>query len=163
MNKIRSQTQPETTGKAVQYHTETLSFQTNEGPEFIEITDLVQEVVDNADVQEGKVFVFSKHTTAGIVIQENEPLLLEDFESFLEEIAPEDATYRHNNFEIRTVNMNPDECENGHSHCRHLTIGPSEHLPVSEGEVVTGEWQEIFLLELDRPRDREVVVQVNGV
>ncbi len=163
MSNISNQARPARTKGAVGFHTESLSFHTNEGPEFINITDLVQEVVTNSGYREGRVLVFSRHTTAGIVIQEEEPLLLEDFEEFLEDLAPEEGGYRHNNFEIRTVNMHPDEQENGHSHCRHLTIGPSEQLPVSEGRLMTGTWQEIFLVELDHAREREVVVQVMGV
>lgn len=145
------------------FYSDTLQYRTGEGPEFNKITSDVQEVVKDSGIKEGRVFVYSKHTTAAIVIQENEPLLLEDFETFLKKLAPENAPYRHNDFEVRTVNMHEDECENGHSHCRHLTMGPSELLPVVEGEIVTGEWQEIFLVELDHPRDREVLVQVNGV
>ncbi len=160
---LRSQAQP-TTGKGdIQYHSELLEFETEESPAFIKISPEIKQIVERSGIREGQVFVFSKHTTAGIVIQENEPLLLEDFESFLEELAGENDEYKHNNFDLRTVNLQEDECKNGHSHCRHLTVGPSETLPVVDGELVTGEWQEIFLLELDGPREREVLAQVSGV
>ncbi len=160
---VRSQAQPNTGKGSLRYHTETLEFETEESPAFIKITSEVQQITRRSGIHEGQVFVFSKHTTAGIVIQEDEPLLLEDFEQFFENLAGKDESYRHNNFELRTVNMQDDECKNGHSHCRHLTVGPSETLPVADGELVLGTWQELFLLELDGPRDREVLTQVSGV
>lgn len=160
---LRSQSSPTSTRGNIQYHTHTIDLETEESPAFIKLTSRIQDILQETEIQEGQMFVFSKHTTAGITIQEDEPLLLDDFESFLEDLAPEDGEYHHNNFEIRTVNMREDESENGHSHCRHLTIGPSETLPVNDGELVTGRWQDIFLIELDGPRQREVFVQVSGI
>ena len=115
-----------------------------------------------AGVSHGFVVVFSRHTTAAIKINENEPLLLQDMEQFLERISPRNGNYRHNDFEIRTVNMNEDECPNGHAHCQHLLLGTSETIPIVEGMMQFGQWQSIFLIELDHPRTREVVVQVLG-
>ncbi len=159
---LRSQPNPAHTQGNIQYHSKTLDLETEESPAFIKITSPVKEVIRQSGINNGQVFVFSKHTTAGITIQEDEPLLLDDFESFLEDLAPEDGGYRHNDFEIRTVNLQEEESENGHSHCRHLTIGPSETLPIHDGQMVTGEWQDIFLLELDGPREREIFVQTSG-
>lgn len=58
--------------------------------------------------------------------------------------------------------MEEEECPNGHAHCQHLLLSTSETIPVLEGRFVLGVWQRIFLVELDRPRSREVVVQVLG-
>jgi secondary thiamine-phosphate synthase enzyme len=131
-------------------------------PEFIDITDDVLAAVETSGVREGAVTVFSRHTTAAIKINENEPLLLEDMARFLERTAPREADYRHNDFVIRTVNMTEDECPNGHSHCQHLLLSASETIPICEGSALLGRWQRIFLIELDRPRLREVVIQVHG-
>jgi len=131
-------------------------------PEFIDITDEVLRAVEDSSVQEGMVTVFSRHTTAAIVINENEPLLLRDMSRFLETTAPRDADYRHNDFVIRTANMTEDECPNGHSHCQHLFLGASETVPIAEGRPMFGRWQRVFMIELDRPRDREIVIQVQG-
>ena len=57
----------------------------------------------------------------------------------------------------------PNEPENGHAHCRHLLLGASETVPVVDGRLHLGTWQRVFLVELDGPRRREVVVQVMGV
>jgi secondary thiamine-phosphate synthase enzyme len=81
---------------------------------------------------------------------------------FLERIAPREGDYKHNDFVIRTANMTEDECPNGHAHCQHLLLGTSETIPIAEGELLLGQWQRIFLIELDRPREREVIVQVQG-
>jgi len=130
--------------------------------EFIDITDDVQEIVTRAGVSEGMVLVYSRHTTAAIKINENEPLLLGDMARFLRRMAPKDGDYKHNDFVVRTENMTAEECPNGHSHCQNLLLGASETIPIGEGELLLGRWQRIFLIELDRRRAREVVVQIQG-
>ena len=139
-----------------------LQLESERAPEFIDITQQVQDCVAEAGVTHGFVVVYSKHTTAAIKINENEPLLLQDMERFLERISPRNGNYKHNDFAIRTVNMNEDECPNGHAHCQHLLLGTSETIPIVEGLMQFGQWQSIFLIELDHPRTREVVVQVLG-
>lgn len=131
-------------------------------PEFIDITDEIERVLLESEIREGSVCVFSKHTTAAIKINENEPLLLRDMSRFLAAAAPKEAEYRHNDFVIRTANMTEDECPNGHSHCQHLLLGTSETIPVCDGQLMLGRWQRVFLIELDRPRQREVVIQIQG-
>ena len=139
-----------------------LSVKTKEAPEFIDITDWVSNCVAESQVNNGFAVVFSKHTTAAVKINENEPLLLEDMASFLEGVAPRHADYRHNDFEIRTVNMTPDESPNGHAHLQHLLLGTSEMVPIINGEMQFGTYQSIFFIELDHPRNRQVMVQVVG-
>jgi secondary thiamine-phosphate synthase enzyme len=60
------------------------------------------------------------------------------------------------------VHMHEDECPNGHAHCQHLTLGSSEMIPIIKGELAFGKWQRVFLVELDLPKSREVVVQIMG-
>ena len=131
-------------------------------PEFIDITDWVAECVAESQIANGFVVVYSKHTTAAIKINENEPLLLDDMAGFLEKIFPRDHSYQHNNFEIRTVNMNENESPNGHAHLQHLLMGTSETVPVMDGQMQFGTYQSIFFIELDHPRLREVLVQIVG-
>jgi secondary thiamine-phosphate synthase enzyme len=131
-------------------------------PEFIDLTDQVERVVLESGVQNGQVTVFTRHTTAAIRINENEPELLCDFAAFLERVAPADAPYRHNDFTVRTFNITDDESANAHAHCRQLLMSASETIPIVEGEMCLGTWQRIFLLELDHPRQRSVIVQVLG-
>ena len=139
-----------------------LKIQTAEAPDFIDITDKVKNIVAESGVETGVAVVYSKHTTAAIVINENESLLLEDMAEFLEGLAPCDDDYRHNDFSIRTENMTEDECPNGHAHCQHLGLGTSESIPIIDQELQFGNWQKVFLIELDHAREREVIVQVMG-
>ncbi|MCE2462719.1 MAG: secondary thiamine-phosphate synthase enzyme YjbQ [Dehalococcoidia bacterium] len=139
-----------------------LKVETTRAPEFIDITQQVRECVSESRVLNGLVVVFSRHTTAAIKINEHEPLLLQDMEQFLERMSPRDGEYRHNDFTVRTVNMTEDECPNGHSHCQHLFLGTSESIPLVDGIMQFGRWQSIFLIELDHPRPREVVIQILG-
>ncbi len=141
----------------------TFSVTTERAPQFLDITDRVQELVDKAGISQGIATVFTRHTTAAIRINENEPLLLADMEEFLKRLAPKDLYYRHNDFGIRTHNMTADECPNAHAHCQHLILGASETIPVVGGKLALGRWQRIFLVELDRPREREVCVQIIGL
>ena len=131
-------------------------------PEFIDITDWVAECVAESQIANGFVVVYSKHTTAAVKINENEPLLLDDMAGFLEKIFPRDHSYQHNNFEIRTVNMNENESPNGHAHLQHLLMGTSETVPVMDGQMQFGTYQSIFFIELAHPRLREVLVQIVG-
>jgi secondary thiamine-phosphate synthase enzyme len=144
-------------------HIERLSYTTARAPGFIDVTDDVQEVLARSGVQHGFVVVFSRHTTAAIRINEAEPLLLEDMEAMLARIAPPNVYYRHNDLTIRTVNLVEDEDMNGHSHCQHLLMGASEAIPCADGDLLLGTWQRVFLVELDCPREREVIVQIVGI
>ncbi len=135
---------------------------TNCAPEFIDITQWVAECVSESMISNGFAVVYSKHTTAAVKINENEPLLLDDMAGFLEKIFPRHHNYQHNNFEIRTVNMTEDESPNGHAHLQHLLLGTSETVPVIDGAMQFGTYQSIFFIELDHPRPREVMVQIVG-
>ncbi|MCH7522140.1 MAG: YjbQ family protein [Chloroflexi bacterium] len=139
---------------------ETFAIRTERGPQFIDITERVLETVRASGVKNGFAVVFSRHTTAAIRINENEPALLADMERMLEQIAPCSAEYKHNEF-AHAFSDN-GERPNGHSHCQHLLLGASEAVPVVDGKLIVGQWQRIFLIELDHGRDREVVVQLMG-
>lgn len=143
-------------------YSETLSYRTTDAPQFFDITGDVAEAVTRSGVTNGVLIVFSQHTTAAIKINESEPELVKDMTRFLSEIAPLDREYHHNNFDVRTVNMTPDEFPNAHSHCQHLLLSASESVPILDGRIYLGQWQRIFLVELDRPKERQVTVQVIG-
>ncbi|MCH8280878.1 MAG: YjbQ family protein [Chloroflexi bacterium] len=139
-----------------------LQLETKEAPEFIDITDWVCQCVAQSKVANGFVIVYSKHTTAAVKINENEPLLLQDMVAFLEKMSPRNGGYQHNDFSIRTVNMTADESPNGHAHLQHLLLGTSETVPLIDGIMQFGRYQSVFFIELDHPRSREVMVQVVG-
>ncbi len=144
----------------MKFLSQTFNIQTEKGPQFIDITNRVEEATLRSGITNGFAVVFSKHTTAAIRINENEPALIGDMERMLEGIAPSCAEYKHNEF-AHAFSTN-GERPNGHSHCQHLLLGASEAVPVVDGKLIVGQWQRIFLIELDHGRDREVVVQLVG-
>ena len=139
-----------------------IQLDTGPAPDFIDITARVSQCVEQSGVGDGFVVVYSKHTTAAVKINENEPLLLRDLAAFLERLSPRNGAYQHNDFSIRTVNMTAEESPNGHAHCQHLLLGCSETIPLLAGQMQFGRYQSLFLIELDHPRRREVMVQIVG-
>lgn len=142
---------------------EMLDADTSDAPQFIDITERIGDVVRASGVADGQVLVYSTHTTCSVIINENEPLLLKDMAHYLERQAPKAMYYGHNDFAIRTVSVRPNECPNGHSHCQHLVLGTSETVPVIDGAMLLGEFQKVFLVELDEPKVRQLLVQVTGI
>ena len=130
--------------------------------EFIDLTDRIQALAAEAGIRAGLINIQSLHTTTAIVVNEHEPLLLEDFDALLARTAPCGASYRHDDMEVRTVNLAPGEPANGHAHCRALLLPSSALINVADGRLQLGRWQRIFLVELDGPRSREVSVMVLG-
>ena len=120
-----------------------------------DITGEVARVVAASKVRNGVVVVFVVGSTAGITTTEAEPgLLTHDLKAFFERIAPEGEYYKHE------ATWHDD---NGHAHVRASALGPSITVPVVEGRMTLGTWQQIVLLDFDtRGRQREVVVQVVG-
>jgi secondary thiamine-phosphate synthase enzyme len=130
--------------------------------QFIDVTDQIEAAVRESRIENGVAVAFSAHTTAGVAINEAEPLLLEDMTRLLERFASRDADYQHDDLTIRTVNLEPNERANGHAHCQRLFIGASESIPIVAGRLQMGRWQRIFFVELDGPRPRHLVVQLMG-
>jgi secondary thiamine-phosphate synthase enzyme len=138
-----------------------LRFKTSHATEFVDVTKLVREEVRTSGLRTGRVHLQSLHTTLGLAINENEPLLLRDFQKLLERLAPGDAGYEHDDF-ARRNEISVDEPVNGHAHCRQLLLTGFATLLVEEGELVLGRWQSVFAVELDGPRYRELAMQLDG-
>jgi len=148
-------------GAVLQVCRDLVDLRTEKPLQFIDLTALVAERVRRSGVFGGTVTVQSRHTTAAVVVNENEPLLLEDLADLLQRWAPEGARYRHNDLEAREAPPK-GERPNGHAHARALLLGASVCLNVADGRVDLGEWQSVFLVELDGPRKRTLSVQVLG-
>ena len=129
--------------------------------EFIDITHDVEEFVTASGVKNGQVLVFSPHSTASIAINENESLLLQDFQRLLYKLVPIDERYSHDLFELKRT-VRSDGRSNGHSHCKDFLLGASETIPVEEGKMLLGEHQNIFFVEMDGARKRDIIVQIIG-
>ncbi|NYT01794.1 MAG: YjbQ family protein [Methanosarcinales archaeon] len=130
-----------------------LQFKTVVG-EMVDLTDRVRKAVEKSRVRNGTVVVFVPGATGAVTTIEFEPGLVRDMGEALERLAPRDLDYSHN---LRWGDGN------GHSHVRAAFLGPSLTVPIVEGALTLGTWQQIVFLELDnRPRDRRVVLQVMG-
>jgi secondary thiamine-phosphate synthase enzyme len=140
----------------------TIRVETQDPTQFIDLTDEVEALLAQAGIQTGLVNVQSLHTTAAVVVNEHEPLLLADLAGLLERVAPQNACYRHDDISLRTVNCVPGEPANGHSHCRALLLTPAVCLNVVHGRLQRGRWQRVFLVELDGPRSRDLSVLLMG-
>lgn len=141
--------------------TKIIEFETKARVEFIDVTSHVQELVHQAGVREGQVTIFVRHSTMGVGINHNEPLLLQDLTRILYKIAPVDDQYSHDMFELKK-NTKSDGRSNGHSHCKSFFMGASCTVPFSAGELMLGPRQSIFAVEFDGSRKRDVVIQVLG-
>jgi secondary thiamine-phosphate synthase enzyme len=133
--------------------------------QMIDVTDDVLGVVERSEVQNGMALVYSPHTTCAVLIQEGEDGFAADLGDLLERLAPsEGAYYRHDDLEIRTQGIEDDTAlyPNGHSHCHSALLSSSQTIPIVDGRLLLGRWQRIFFCELDRARDRKVLIQVLG-
>jgi secondary thiamine-phosphate synthase enzyme len=122
--------------------------------DIIDITSRVEEAVRNSKIKEGICLVSSPGSTVGLTTIEYEPKLLKDFKEFLEKIIPSDKKYHHDDVWGEA---------NGFSHLRSSLIKPFLTVPVENGKLVLGQWQNLVLVDFDnRPREREVIVKVIG-
>ena len=143
----------------------TIRVDTDRAFHVVDVTDQAQELVTRSGILEGTCSIHSPHTTCAVRINERESGFLEDLHGFLEDLAPGDAYYRHDDFDVRTENLEDPETEpvNGHAHIKSMLLGAaSEHVPVVDGELALGRWQRILFIELDQARPRRVVLQVQG-
>jgi secondary thiamine-phosphate synthase enzyme len=118
-----------------------------------DITVGVAAAAKDSGVRDGIVSVFVPGSTAGVTAIEHEPGMVRDLQDFLERSSPTTDRYHHNH----------GGDSNGHAHVRAAFIGPSLTVPLIEGRLALGTWQQIVLIDFDdRPREREVIVQVVG-
>ena len=129
-----------------------LRMDTPGGGHIVNITPGVESVLRNAKVERGLVSVFATGSTVAITTMEYEPGGVHDLQALLDRLIPSAGDYEHN---VRNHDTN------AHAHLRAAVIGPSETIPVVEGGLALGTWQQIVLIDFDdRPRRRTVTVQV---
>lgn len=139
-------------------HFKKLELITRKPTQVINITSVVEEYVKECDIIEGVVYIMTKHTTTGLMVNEGLPCVEEDILNHLEKIAPEDDDYVHNHFlpEDGTLGYNAN------SHIKSVLMGYFLYFPIHKGEMVKGSRQTIYLAELDGPKSREYTIQVIG-
>ena len=129
---------------------ERFGVETESRTQVIDVSDRVRDAVleSGGDDATGVCTVFVKHTTAGVVVQENETNLVGDIENFLDDLVPDEG-HAHDRLD-----------GNADSHLRATLVGSDVSIPMEDGELALGTWQSVLFVECDGPRRREVVVQV---
>jgi secondary thiamine-phosphate synthase enzyme len=131
-----------------------LNFKTNGEVDIIDITDNIQTVINKSKIKNGIACVFVPGSTGSITTIEYEPGLKKDFPRALQKIAPKGDHYDHHE---------TWHDDNGHSHVRASLMGPSITIPLKDGRLIHGTWQQIVFVELDtRTRNRNIIVQIIG-
>lgn len=127
--------------------------------ELINITDTIRNCVEESKIQEGFVYIMSKHTTVGIVMNEGFPCVEEDILLHLERYAPDDGEYIHNHY------LPSDGCiaYNAPAHMKSILTGYFGYIPIHLGKLLLGSRMEFYLAELDGPKTRSFVIQICGV
>jgi len=125
------------------------TFSTRGEIDFIDLTERIQQAISKSNVQNGIVHVFAPHATGILLLTENDPALLDDIKTFLEELVPKNKSYNHPS--------------NAHAHLRSIMFSPDKTLPIINGAVELGTWQSLLFVETDvYPRKRTVIIQVIG-
>ncbi|HEY1273880.1 MAG TPA: secondary thiamine-phosphate synthase enzyme YjbQ [Thermoleophilaceae bacterium] len=135
-------------------HTGQLRFSTEGDGDVMDLTEGIESVVESAGVDSGVASVFVPGSTAAVTTMEFEPGGVHDLRALLDRLVPPQGDYEHNR-------LNHDT--NSHAHIKAAIVGPSETVPVRDGRLALGTWQQVVLIDFDdRPRERTVVVQVVG-
>ncbi len=133
-------------------HTEYLTFRTENHREYINITPQVEAALKKSGIQEGMILVSAMHITAGVWVNDAEGGLLQDIDDWLEKLAPFRRDYRHH----RTGETNGD------SHLKSLLVHHQVIVPVTNGKLDFGPWQQVYYAEFDGQRPKRVIIKVMG-
>ena len=133
-------------------HTEYLWFNTKKQREFINITDEVQKALEKSQIKEGLILVSAMHITAGVYVNDAENGLIADIEEWLEKLAPFRRDYQHHHTGE----------SNGDAHLKNLLIGHEVVVPVTNGRLDFGPWQQVYYAEFDGRRSKRVILKVMG-
>lgn len=127
----------------------------NGGTQIENITKQVQQALSESRLKDGIVTVFAKHTTASVMIIEDEPGIRADTATMWDRLVPADPNWQHNT-------RNPGE-DNAHSHLRGQLQGVSQTIPFTDGQLTLGTWQQVVVVDFDtRSRTRDLVLQILG-
>lgn len=136
----------------MKFLTHYLWFQTSKHREFINITDQVEGAVQKSGVTDGMVLVSAMHITAAVYVNDAESGLIQDIEEWLQKLAPEGPDYRHHRTGER----------NGDAHLKSLLLHHQVILPITDGRLDLGPWQQVYYAEFDGQRRKRVIIKVMG-
>jgi secondary thiamine-phosphate synthase enzyme len=136
----------------MQFYTEYLWFNTKKQREYVNITDWVEGALRKSGIHEGMILISAMHITAGVYVNDAEEGLIQDIDEWLDKLAPFRRDYRHH----RTGETNGD------AHLKNLLIGHEVIVPVTQGKMDFGPWQQIYYAEFDGQRRKRVIVKVMG-
>lgn len=136
----------------MKFTTEYLTFNTKKHREFINITGEVEQILKKSGIKEGMILVSTMHITAGVYVNDAESGLIHDIEEWLQKLAPEGLDYQHHH----TGEVNGD------AHLKNLLIGHQVIVPVTNGKLDFGPWQQIYYAEFDGQRRKRLIVKVMG-
>ena len=136
----------------MKFHTEYLWFTTEKKREYINITREVESAVKKSGIKEGTVLVSAMHITAGVYVNDAEDGLIQDIDEWLESLAPYKANYRHH----RTGETNGD------AHLKSMLVHHEVIVPVTNGKLDFGPWQQVYYAEFDGQRRKRVIIKVMG-
>lgn len=139
-----------------------INFDTKKQTDFFDVTDEVRAIVEESGIREGQVLIYSPHATMSVAVNHNEPMLVQDFIRSFHKLFPTDDQYSHDLFEIKKGRKS-DGRSNGHSHCKALLMRVSETIPLESGKMMITDKQNIFAIDFDGPRKRDLVIQVVGI
>jgi secondary thiamine-phosphate synthase enzyme len=141
------------TSEGIKAYTKYLWFETKERREYIRITDDVQAFLDESGLRDGFILVSAMHITAGVYINDWENGLLKDIDEWVEKLAPVNPDYNHH----KTGE------DNGDAHLKRILINHQVTVPVTEGKLDLGPWEQIFYAEFDGRRRKRVVLKALGI
>jgi len=136
----------------MKFHTEHLTFRTKRQREYLNITREVEAALRKSGIREGMILVSAMHITAGVYVNDAEEGLIQDIDEWLERLAPTGPDYRHH----RTGESNGD------AHLKSLLIHHEVIIPVTEGKLDFGPWQQVYYAEFDGQRPKRVIIKVMG-
>ncbi len=136
----------------MKFHTKYLWFNTTKHREYINITGEVEDALKESGIKEGMILVSAMHITAGVYVNDAESGLISDIDKWLDELAPFNINYNHHHTGET----------NGDSHLKSLLIGHEVIIPVTDGRLDFGPWQQVYYAEFDGQRRKRVLIKVMG-
>ncbi len=158
LSAVEAQPEIETKKGTYKVASSTLVFDTTDRVEMRSITREIAAFVEQGPVRDGVIQISLLHTTAGLMLNETQGALLSDVTSMFEQMVPSRVYYKHND-----PMLSDCERKNADAHLRAVVVGNSISIPISDGKLVLGTWQNVLMTEFDGPNRRKIHLQLMGI